>query len=45
MREVVQESADAPLAFTSVGPTELKGVAGRVELFRASRRDDPDLRR
>lgn len=39
--EVVSESDGAPVAFVPVGPTELKGVAAPVELFRATR----DLRR
>lgn len=33
--EVVAHAADVPVAFDSVGPTELKGVAQPVELFRA----------
>ena len=34
---VVDASGDAPVAFRAVGPVELKGVSGAMDLFTASR--------
>jgi class 3 adenylate cyclase len=36
-RSVVDASEGAPVAFRAVGPVELKGVAGAMELFAATR--------
>jgi adenylate cyclase len=36
-RAVVDESGDASVAFRDVGPVELKGVAGAVDLYAATR--------
>ena len=34
---VVDASTESPVAFRTVGPVELKGVAGAMELYAASR--------
>src|SRR2546423_11879347 len=40
-REVVEASTDAGARFTEIGPVELKGVAGAVQLHAAHRAPSP----
>jgi class 3 adenylate cyclase len=37
-REVVEASTDAPVEFSEIGPVELKGVSGAIDLYSARRK-------